>query len=166
MDTKERIELSKLIKEYDAEDNTSKIRQLKHSALIRNDVGTVQQLKKKYGRMYKSNIEQFKMIATKQASFIFNNYTNIFNKLIKDELNLDILWKFLEVLKKIEDGELDQHEASYQVGTLLKSMYIDSVIQQDTKQTQRDERKNTSEPSVPFGKKKLTWAEFKSLHYS
>ena len=48
MDTKERLELSKLIKEYDAEDNTQKIRSLKHSKLIHHDVGTILNLRRKY----------------------------------------------------------------------------------------------------------------------
>ena len=32
---------------------------------------------------------------------------------MKDELDLSILDNFLEVLKQIEDGKVDQHEASF-----------------------------------------------------
>ena len=166
MDTKERLELSKLIKEYNAEDNTQKIRSLKHSKLIHHDVGTILNLRRKYPRIYQSNIEQFKTIAKKQAEFLFNNYTNIFNRLIKDELNLQILWKFLEVLQKIEEGELDQHEGSYQVGILLKQMYIDSVIQQDNKQAKRDKRNTNKQDNITVNNKNISWNEFKNLHYS
>ena len=50
----------------------------------------------------------------------FNESANIFNK-------------FLDVLKRIEDGELDQHEGSFMVGTLLKELYIDSAIKKSEK---------------------------------
>ena len=160
MDTKERIELSKLIKEYDAEDNTSKIRELKHSDKIRVDVGVIESLKKKYARMYKSNIGQFKSIAAKQASFLYDNYTIIFNKLIKGELNLNILGNLLQVLHKIEVGELDQHEGSYQVGTILKKMYIDSVIQQDEKAKQKDAKLDSRKSEPRY--KNVSWSQFKS----
>ena len=34
-------------------------------------------------------------------------------------------------VKDIEDGRLDQHDASYKVGTVLKEMYIDSALKKD-----------------------------------
>ena len=160
MDTKERIELSKLIKEYDAEDNTSKIRKLKHSDRIRADVATIEHLKKQYSRIYKSNFNQFKAIASKRASFIFNNYTNIFNKLVKNELNLNILWQFLEVLRNIETGNLDQHEGSYKVGVLLKKLYIDSVLQKDAKNIQKEKTRKSKKVKPRY--KKISWADFKN----
>ena len=38
MDDKQRLNLQEMIKAYDADDNTSKIRKLKHSRRIRDDV--------------------------------------------------------------------------------------------------------------------------------
>ena len=46
---------------------------------------------------------------TSQCNFLFNNYTDIFNKVKKDEINLETLWNLLNILKKIEDGNIDQH---------------------------------------------------------
>ena len=68
-----------------------------------------------------------------RCQFLFNNYTNIFNRLKKDELDMNILGKLLFVLKQIEDGHLDQHSGSYEVGKILKEMYIDSAIKQGEK---------------------------------
>lgn len=162
MDTKQRLELSKLIKEYDADDNTERIRSLKHSALIREDITIIQELKRKYPRMYQTSKDNFKKVATSKANFLFTNYTNIFNRLLKDQLNLDILWQFLEVLRNIEDGTIDQHEGSYKVGVLLKNLYIDSVVQQDEKVNSRKTNKKSSSQSV--GYKKISWAEFKQTN--
>ena len=46
MDDKQRLNLQEMIKAYDADDNTSKIRQLKHSRLIRDEVEKMVNLKK------------------------------------------------------------------------------------------------------------------------
>ena len=39
---------------------------------------------------------------------------------MKDELNLNILRKFIDTLREVEDGALDQHEASVKIGEILK----------------------------------------------
>ena len=43
-----------------------------------------------------------------KCSFLFNNYTDIFNKIKNDEIDLSILDRFLNVLKQIEDGNVDR----------------------------------------------------------
>ena len=37
---------------------------------------------------------------------------------------MKILFQFIDVLNKIEDGKMDQHEGSYEVGLLLKKIYV------------------------------------------
>jgi hypothetical protein len=49
-------------------------------------------------------------------------------RLIKNRVDIDILYTFLDRLQDIEDGKLDQHEASFEIGKLLKKMYIDPRI--------------------------------------
>ena len=48
--------------------------------------------------------------------------------MIKNEINMKIMYRFLDVLSTIENGEKDQHEASYEIGMLLKQLYIDKKI--------------------------------------
>ena len=112
-------------------------------------------LKKKYFRLSTSNKEQYKQIVTNQCSFLFNHYTNIFNRLFKDQLDITILQKFIYVLSRIEEGEIDQHEGSYEVGELLKKMYIDSALRQN-KQRKNKKKK----PTQPV--KKISWKEYKT----
>ena len=40
---------------------------------------------------------------------------------------------FIDKLKEIEDGEVDQHEASVDIGKILKQMYIDSALKREKK---------------------------------
>ena len=53
---------------------------------------------------------------------------NFLIKVKKDEIDLNVLFQLLHILKQIEDEKLDQHTGSYEVGKLLKSIYIDSAM--------------------------------------
>jgi len=152
MDEKSRLNLKKLISEYKPEETTDKIRSLKHSKMIRQDVMTYMSIKQKYSRLSK---EQLHIMYQNKCNFLYNNYTNIFNKLVKNELNLQILNKFLIILSYIEEGKIDQHEGSVQVGNILKELYIDSAIKKDQKMNKykKVEKKRKA--------KKVSWNEYK-----
>jgi len=163
MDKKQRLQLQKMISENNVEETTDKIRILKHSSLIRQDVDTYLSLKRRYSRLAETNAEQFTQMVRTQCGFLFENYTNLFGRLIKDELNLQILAMLLTILKRIEDGELDQHEGSYEVGKLLKKLYIDSALRRnDKKESKSKRRKKKKKKKNP--KAKLTWGKYKALH--
>ena len=122
MDDIDRIQLNKMISANNVEDCTEQIRSKKHSKKIRDDVTKMLELKKKYVRLSKSNPEQFDAMLVSQCNFLFNYYTDIYNKVKKEEISLAILWELLNVLEKIENCELDQHSGAYEVGNLLKKM--------------------------------------------
>jgi hypothetical protein len=65
-------------------------------------------------------------------------------------LDIHILFTFLDVLKEIEEGHLDQHEASYKIGMLLKQMYIDPKLEE------------IKEPTYIKGQS-ISWQEFKKI---
>jgi hypothetical protein len=83
--------------------------------------------------MAKTNPDQFDSICVSSCQFLFNNYTDIFNKVKKDEIDLKILLRLLNLLHAIEEGALDQHEGSFEVGKLLKEIYIDSALRKAEK---------------------------------
>ena len=157
MDESTRLNLSKLVKEYKPEETTQKIRELKHSDKIKQDISTFVKLKHKYYRLDQKTKK--KMYET-QCNFLFTNYTNIYNKLIKEQLNHELLYQFVLLLKKIEDGELDQHEASVQVGQILKAIYIDSALQERKKGEEKENKKKNKKKK--FNKvKKISWEQWK-----
>jgi hypothetical protein len=129
----EKLNLDKLVKEYDADDNTEKIRKLKHSKKIREEVERFLNLRKKYSRMELTDKKKFETLLISHCNFLWSNYTNIFNRLFKDELNINILYKFIDKLSEIEEGETDQHTASVEIGKILKEMYIDSALRHEKK---------------------------------
>jgi hypothetical protein len=119
MNDSQRLQLQDLIHANDTTDQTDLMRQLKHSAILRKDVDRLVQLRDE-------NADAGQMMT--ECSFLFKYYTDIFNKVKKREIDVALLYRFLDVLKQIEDGELSQHEGSFQVGTILKELYIDSAL--------------------------------------
>ena len=159
----QKIDLHNMIKANDTEDFTEDIRKKKQSKLIHDDIKHMVYLKKNYQRLSKSNPNEFDNICIKQCNFLFNNYTDIYNKVKNDTLNLTIMEKFLSVLKKIEDGNIDQHEGSYLVGQYLKQLYIDSAIKNQEKiNNQSNKKKVMKKPIV--NEKKISYKEFKQMN--
>jgi hypothetical protein len=146
MDDTQRLKLHELIRENNVQDNTENIKRLKHSQLIRNEVDKIQLL------INNAQTDDFKTLdnmCLPHCSFLFTNYTNIYNKLLKKQIDLTILDKFLKCLTSIEDGVQTQHEASYEIGSLLKALYIDTKIY--------------DEPKMREGGN-LSWEEYKKMN--
>ena len=159
MNRLERLNLEKMINENDVKDETENIRNKKHSNLIKEDVIRMVELKKKYFRLEISNPKEFESICISRCNFLFTNYTDIFNKIKKNEIDLNILMKFLEVLKNIEDEKVNQHEGSYQVGKILKELYIDSAL----KKSEKLDKKYKSKDIENKGKN-ISWKDYKNKH--
>ena len=151
MDDTARLKLQEMIKANNVSDQTETIRSLKHSSTLRENVNTMILLKNKH----KNDLVQFNEEASRECYFLYSNYTDIYNKIKKDEINLVILFQFLDVLEKIEHGELDQHEGSFEVGTLLKKIYVDSALRKANKLN--DARSETQQNSGSS----ITWKQFK-----
>jgi len=167
MNDSERLQLQKMIKTNDTEDNTVLIRSLKHSKLIWADVNNILSLKKKYADLAKSDPDEFATLCSGHANFLFTTYTDIFNKVIKNEINLDTLLELINVLKSIEEGACDQHEGSFAVGKILKEMYIDSAL----RKSENNERLNGNQSEdltmdnstieAPIIEENISWKEYR-----
>ena len=165
LNNQQRLDLANMIKANDTTDCTEEIRNKKQSVLIRNDVKQMVFLKQKYQRLAKSNPGEFDSICVKQCGILFNNYTDLYNKIKNDNLDLNLLDKFLNILKKIEDGELNQHEGSYLVGKQLKELYVDSALRNQEKLEAKDKhRKVQKKPSNANSEKKISYKDFKILN--
>ena len=153
MDNDARLHLQKMIKANDVEDVTDLIRHLKHSHLLEKDINNLLLLKNKYG----NDVDKINHEAISDCNFLFTYYTDIYNKIRKDEIDLGILNKFLNVLRRIEDGEIDQHDGAFIVGTLLKEMYVDSALK-------KAEKLNAVENETPkyVEPLNLSWKQFKN----
>ena len=155
MNDTQRLQLQNMIKANNVEDQTNLIRTLKHSDLLKSDINSLILIKAKY----RNEPDKINEVALIECNFLFTYYTEIYNKIKKDEIDLDILFKFIEVLKNIEYGKIDQHEGAFTVGTLLKKIYIDSALKKADKINEEYEKKN---PKIPFKEpNQITWKQFK-----
>jgi len=158
MDDQQRLQLQNMIKANNVEDQTDFIRSLKHSQIIRNEVNNLILVKAKY----RGDDAKIHEEGVSECNFLFTYYTDIYNKVRKDEIDIHILNKFLDVLKKIEDGEMDQHEGSFLVGSILKELYIDSALRKAEKLDANGEPRE--EPKKP--EKDISWKQFKKRKLS
>ncbi len=157
LSNKERIDLKKLINESECENNTDNIRELKHSSKILTDVCILEKMKRERPVSLKN--EDFIEDCKQKAEFLYVFYPDIFHKVLKDEINLQILSKLLRVLKMIEDGDVDQHEGSAIVGKILKEMYIDSAVRHG----ENLDKEHESEKVKKEDGRKINWKQFKAL---
>ena len=158
MNKKESIDLKSLMaNNTEYVDNTENIRNLKHSVLIRDSIRTIEQLKTSEFLFRKTDNEGFIELCRSECRFLFDNYTDIFNKVVKDELDLQIMTKLLMVLKMIEDEKVDQHKGSVMVGKVLKELYVDSAL----KRSENLDKEHGSNKEEPVQGKKISWKQYK-----
>ena len=156
MDDKQRLQLSNMIKANNVEDQTGLIRELKHSQILRDEINNMIILKSKY----KGDDEKIYTECINECNFLFTYYTDIFNKVRKDEIDISILTKFLDVLRQIENGELDQHEGSFLVGTILKELYVDSALKKAEKLDELNEKDKVEPKKAEVN---ISWKQFKKM---
>ena len=156
MDDNQRLQLLNMIKTNNVEDQTNLIRDLKHSELLRNEINNLIMIKAKY----RDDAERIHLESMNECNFLFTYYTDIYNKVKKDEIDLSILHKFLDVLQSIERGELDQHEGSFRVGTLLKELYIDSALKKADKLNQGQDAPEEPKRSAL----NVSWKQYKQMN--
>lgn len=83
---------------------------------------------------------------------------------MKKEIDISLFYKFLDILEKIENGECDQHEASFKVGSILKEIYVDSALKKAQKLDKENEiREKEKEADRTPAKEpmKISWRSYK-----
>ena len=156
----EKDQLKKMIEANDTKDMTNKIRENKHSIKLKEGIESIIKLRNENMEMYINDKNEFEKLVLNTDSFLFNNYTDIYNKIMKNEVDIKILNKLLDLLKQIEDGRLDQHEASFMVGSILKEMYVDSAIKRAEKLDEESEKRTVK----PLPNKEISWKQYKALN--
>jgi hypothetical protein len=155
LSNEERLNLKKMLDQSDSVNNTDTIRKLKHSIKLRDDIRRIDTIRKSQTFDNQADfIEHCKV----ECPFLYNNYTDIFNKLLKDELDLLIMTKLLTVLKLIEDDRVDQHEGSVMVGKILKELYVDSAMK---RADNLDKEHGVMEKEPPNEGISISWKQFK-----
>ncbi len=151
------LNMKSLMDSDDYVNNTERIRELKHSELILEDIGKLCRIKKDHFHMRMVEEEKYNHLCATSAPFLFSNYTDIFRKVLKDELDMKLMVDFIGILKQIEEGQLDQYDASVKVGTILRDLYVDSAIRRGDN---LDKERGVAEP-VFVEPKPVSWKDYK-----
>jgi hypothetical protein len=161
MDEKNRLKLNEMIKENNVTDQTELIRELKHSAIIRYETKRLLEIMEESPH---ATFAELRDLSIMDCNFMFSYYTDIYNRVLKKEIDISLLYKFLDILEKIENGECDQHEASFQVGNILKEIYVDSALRKADKLERENEardKENESKRAPATPPMKLSWRSYK-----
>lgn len=137
MNEDEKMLLQKMIRTNNTEDNTNKIQEAKHSMKIRRDVSIIQNIKR---RTREKDFRKLDNDCRGKCNFLYVNYPNIYNKMLRGEVDIQILYKFLDKLNDIEEGRLSQHEASYEIGMYLRSLYVDKRLNKSSRDKTRQDK--------------------------
>ena len=154
MNPSDRKLLQKMIKENDVTDNTHLIRQQNLSDKIKGEVESLIILMKKHANI--KGTPEYDATMSKCCPLLSTKYSKIYEKILDKSINLDILSSLISELKQIENGNIDQHEASFQVGKTLKSHFVDKKLGI----SDGDNSTTLAE------KKEISWEEYKNLRKS
>lgn len=153
MNDNEKKELERLVKENDTKDFTESIRERKHSTILRQDI--LRFYKLKYDNPIKVSEEELRKATINQCEFLYKNYREIFEIVLTKDMNLSLMMRLLEILEKIENKELNQHEGSFLLGNILKSIYVDTKLEETEGEYDKSEINETMN---------LSWNEFKRMN--
>jgi hypothetical protein len=162
MNADERLNLKKMLSQNkDYVDHTEDIRRLKHSGLLLDGMRDIEKLKRANVEMRQNKPDEFIEMCKTVAPLMYNLYTDLFNKLVKDELNLVIMIRLIRILELIEQGQVDQNEGSVMVGKILKELYVDSAVRLGDKlDKQRDDENPTQQIEIAEPKN-IRWSAWK-----
>ena len=151
------LNMKALMESDDYVNNTEKIKTVKHSEDILADIGKICELKKSHPKMKIVEEEKFKHLCQTSCPFLYNNYTDIFNKVVNDELDLKMMVNFIQILKQIEEGVVDQYDASVKVGTILREIYVDSAMRRGDNL----DKEHAAEAPTFVEPATISWKEYK-----
>jgi hypothetical protein len=161
MNPEERLNLKKMLAQNtDYVDHTEDIRRLKHSGLLLDSMRDIEKLKRANQELREKEPDAFTELCKNTAPLMYNLYTDLFNKLVKDELNLVIMIRLIRILEMIEQRQIDQNEGSVMVGKILKELYVDSAVRVGEKLDKLNEDANPTqvETNKP---KNVRWNQWK-----
>ena len=87
MNDNEKYQLQQMIEQNKVIDNTNVLRELKHSSTIKKNVERLIELKNLHSELLNTNKSKFEEIALQDCGFLFFNYMQLYNSIIKENMN-------------------------------------------------------------------------------
>ena len=126
----EQVKIQELItNQTDYVDNTNDIRERKASEQLLGEIRRFEEFEKKNQKLKKDNFVQYVEKCKTICPYLNVHFNGVFNYLLKENINYDIMAQFLYVLKMIEDGKMTQQDGSGAIGKILGQIYLDPAVQ-------------------------------------
>ena len=141
LDPRMRIEFQEMLRKEGRTDQTEHIRELKQSYILEENLDTLLELKEKYG----NDVKKIEEEGLNECGFLYTRYTDLFHKIKNDELDIELFRRLIGHLRDIENEEVDQCEATFNI---VKELYINAAekrrenIDQQKKKEEEEEKKN------------------------
>lgn len=134
MTEKQKFQLNEMIAQYNPVDQTELIRQLKHSAIMRQEVQLLTSIQRDF---FHEDLQDpthsiIRMKIQEQCPLLNTYFGGVVTKMLTGEFDVTILYRLIDVLGEIEKGTINQHEASFLVGTILKNIYCAATAEPAT----------------------------------
>ena len=137
------------------QDNTDYLRQVKRSATIRDEVLKMERMKRTYTG--DKGGEEFAELCKHECNYLFTHNPLIFNKMLKDVLDLKLLFVALDTLRKIEEGLINQEQGSVLMGKQFADMYLDS----SRREGDALDAAHADDRPEPVEGKAISWKQYK-----
>jgi len=138
MNQDHREKLNEMLKDNDdAVDNTDYIREQKYSDKIKLDVEKLMIFKSKHKELLATNRQEYDAKIKEECSFLSSTFPEVLDKLKEDNIDMKLMFQIIQIYRQIEEGKIDQHEASFMLGTVLKEIYVDTVISKEAQNREK-----------------------------
>lgn len=138
-------------------DSTNMIREFKNSPHMLSEITNLRAI-----RLLYASDPSLQMRAFECAPFLAQHFQSIFVRIVKGELDLDILERAVLILKDIEEEKFNQEEGAKRFSAMMLELYTQGMAKKDAMEAAE------STPSFPKTTKKereITWKDWKKQYY-
>lgn len=156
MNDAQRSRLTELIKEHNVVDNTQSLRAAPQSGALRRELKQLERLK----RHHATDPKRFEQLLRERCP-VLHEYQGVLDRIKAPNVDVGVMERMIDALETIETGAADQHEASFEVGKLLKRKYIDRKIAPCSSSPGPSASTSIAPGAPDTGRSAISWAEFK-----
>ena len=107
---------------------TNAIRERQHSDKLNTALDAIDRIREKMGDGIHALADGDFVDRCPECQLLITEYPRVFAKAKSGKEGMPLLRSMIKAIRGIETGTLDQHTASVSVGTSLKKMYIDPIV--------------------------------------
>jgi hypothetical protein len=137
-------------------DSTNMIREFKHSRSMLSEIVNLRAIRQIYSDPVELRSQSFEC-----APFLANHFQSIFMRIVKGDLDLDILEKAVYILKDIEEGKFNQEEGAKKFSAMMLELYAQGIVKKEVETPPELTKSNDTTAPAP-APATFSWKDWKS----